>query len=175
MRAVVVVRLASAGVSGLSPILQARYEGREDDLAVLLAARPELDVFEAAAVGDTERLQALLVVDPALAAEWSADGFTALHLAAYFGHVEGVRLLLEHGAAPGAVARNALEVQPLNSAAASRVAGTRAAVARLLLEAGADPNAEIEGGFRPLDAATQNDDAELIALLREHGAVSGAG
>ena len=161
-------------MTGLSPILQARYESREEDLAELLAAEPELDVFEAAAVGDTERLRGLLETDPRSAADWSADGFTALHLAAYFGHIDGVRLLLEHGALPGAVARNALEVQPLNSAAASRVVEARAPIARLLLAAGVDPNAEIEGGFRPLDAATQNEDAELIALLREHGAVSSA-
>ncbi len=160
-------------MTGLSPILQARYEGREDDLAQLLAAEPELDVFEAAAVGRAERLHELLTAEPALAEAWSADGFTALHLAAYFGHVEGVRLLLEHGAAPRAVARNALEVQPLNSAAASQVAEARAPIARLLLEAGADSNAEIEGGFRPLDAAMQNDDAELVELLREHGAIVG--
>ena len=120
-----------------------------------------------------QRLHELLTAEPALAEAWSADGFTALHLAAYFGHVEGVRLLLEHGAAPRAVARNALEVQPLNSAAASQVVEARAPIARLLLEAGADSNAEIEGGFRPLDAAMQNDDAELVELLREHGAIVG--
>jgi hypothetical protein len=156
-------------VAVVSPILQARYEGREDDLAALLAAGPELDVFEAAAVGATERLGELVVAEPGLVAAWAADGFTPLHLAAYFGHVEGVRLLLAAGAEVGAVARNDLGVQPLNSAAASQVAGARVAVARLLLDAGADSNAELAGGFRPLDAAVQNGDEELAALLRERG------
>jgi len=156
-------------VADVSPILLARYEGREDDLEALLAAGPELDVFEAAAVGATERLGELLAEDPGLVAAWSADGFTPLHLAAYFGHVEGVRLLLAAGAEVGAVAQNELGVQPLNSAAASQVAGARVDVARLLLDAGADVNAELAGGFRPLDAAVQNGDEELAALLRERG------
>jgi len=159
-------------VVDVSPILQARYEGREDDLAALLASGPELDVFEAAAVGETERLRALVADDPELVAAWSEDGFTPLHLAAYFGHVDGVRLLLEAGAEVGAVARNDLGVQPLNSAAASQVESARVAVAGLLLDAGADPNAEIAGGYRPLDAAQQNGDEELAALLRDRGGTS---
>jgi ankyrin repeat protein len=155
----------------VSPILQARYADREDELAALLADDPELDVFEAAAVGRTERLRALLDAEPAGVHAWSVDGFTALHLAAYFGNVEGVRLLLERGADVAAVARNPLAVQPLNSACASREAESRVAIARLLLDAGADPDAESEGGgVRPIDAAQANGDGALAALLRERGA-----
>ena len=156
-------------MADVSPILRARYEGRDDDLAALLAQDPELDVFEAAAVGRTDRLRELLDADPRLVAAWSPDGFTPLHLAAYFGQVDAVRVLLGRDAAHDAVARNELAVQPLNSAAASQVAEARVAVARRLLDAGADPNAQLTGGFRPLDAALQNGDDELAALLRERG------
>ena len=157
-------------MSDVSPILEARYRGDEERLRELLAAEPELDVFEAAAVGATSRLAELLDAQPARAGAWSVDGFTPLHLAAYFGHAECVRLLLERGADVAEPARNDLGVQPLNSAAASQAAGARLDVARLLLDAGADPNAELPGGFRPLDAAEQNGDAALVELLRERGA-----
>jgi ankyrin repeat protein len=160
-------------MSEVSPILLARYAEDQERLRELLAAKPQLDVFEAAAVADTERLRELLDESPGRALAWSTDGFTPLHLAAYFGHVDGVRLLLERGADVAEVSRNDLAVQPLNSAAASREAGARVEVARLLLDAGANPNSEVEGGFRPLDAAAANGDDALVTLLRERGGLSG--
>ena len=65
-------------------------------------------------------------------------------------------------------------MQPLNSTAASREL-ERVEVARLLLDAGADPNGELESGFRPLDAAEQTGDEALVALLRERGGLSASG
>lgn len=68
-----------------------------------------------------------------------------------------------------AFARNSqLEVTPLHSAAAARQTET----ARLLLERGADPNARQRGGFTAMDAARQNGDEELRAVLLAHGAES---
>jgi ankyrin repeat protein len=63
-----------------------------------------------------------------------------------------------------------MRVQPLHSAAAVDATET----ARLLLDAGADPNAEQQGGFRPIDAAVQNGNDELYDLLVERGADSEA-
>jgi ankyrin repeat protein len=57
-------------------------------------------------------------------------------------------------------------VRPLNTAAFARAH----AVARVLLEAGADPNGEGEPGATPLMAAEANGDEELKRLLVEHGA-----
>ena len=82
----------------MSELLQAVYEGNQARADELLAAGPELDVFEAAAVGKTDRLRELLDEDPALANAWATDGFQPLGLACFFGHVEVARLLVERGA-----------------------------------------------------------------------------
>ena len=150
----------------VSAILQARYEGREDDLRALLAARPELDVFEAAAVGESERVHELLASDPARVHAWSDDGFTPLHLACFFDHPELVESLLAAGADVAAVARNPMRVQPLHSAAA----GAGARVVAALLERGAEVNARQQGGFVPLHAAAQNGDSDVARLLLDRGA-----
>ena len=105
--------------------------------------------------------------EPGLATAWSADGFTALHLAAYFGQEDAAKLLLARGAEPDAVARNAsIVVTPLHSAAA----GAHSAIVKLLLAAGADPNARQPDGSTALDAAQQNGDDESAEALVAAGA-----
>ena len=149
-----------------SELLEALYRGDRDTVEAALAERPDLTLFEAAAVGDSGRVQELLTLEPRSVAEWSPDGFTALHLAAFFGRETVAATLLERGADVSAVARNPLHVQALHSAAA----GGHTAVARLLLEHGADPNARQEGGFVPLHAAAQARNEELYELLLASGA-----
>jgi len=149
----------------MSEIMQALYRG-EDDTARKLATDAELDVFEAAALGDASRLRRLLDADSKLAQARSDDDFTALHYAAFFDGPETALLLVEHGADVNAFADNDLGVHPLNSAAAAR----RPEVAAILLEHGADPNAPTRGGSTPLDAARENGDEKLAELLRSHGA-----
>ena len=84
--------------SGVSALMQARYEGRREIVDVLRPAVGELDVFEAATLGDVPRLRALLASDPGLAKAFSADGFTALHLAAFFAQPEAAeRTAAERG------------------------------------------------------------------------------
>jgi ankyrin repeat protein len=158
--------VAARDEHGLSAVTQAAYHWHREIVDCLLATEPELDAFEAATVGRTERLRELVEKDPELATAFSPDGFTALHLASFFGHEEIARLLLAAGADPGAVARNSMRVQPLHSAAATR----QLEIARLLIEAGADVNESQERGFTPLHEAALNDDVELARLLIEHGA-----
>ncbi len=156
----------SRSPTGVSAVLWARYRGHAEIVDAILAAEPVLDVFDAAALGRLGRLAQLVDDDPGQANAWSSDGFTPVGLAAFFGHPEAVRFLLAHGADVHAVARNPMRVQPLHAATAAR----NVEAVRLILEAGADPDAEQQEGFTALMAARLHDDTEIIDLLLAHGA-----
>jgi ankyrin repeat protein len=134
----------------------------------LVAAGPPLDVFEASQVDDTARLQALLGEDRSLATAYSADGFTALHFAAYYDAPRAMRLLLDHGAGTEAVTKNFLANMPIHAAAAAAVGHVDAC--RILLDAGANANARQHGDNTPLHTAAFRADRELAELLLARGA-----
>jgi ankyrin repeat protein len=159
-------RARARDVQGVSAVLVALYHGRGELLELLRPAAGPLDVFEAAALGDTGRLSELLAADPELVNRWSPDGFSPLQLASFFRQPGAVRLLLEAGAETNAVAKNTMRVTALHSACAAR----QVEIVRLLLENGADPNARQERGFTPLHAAAQHGDVELARLLLDRGA-----
>ena len=152
--------------SGLSAVLTALYHRKPDVLDVLLAAGPELDVLDAAATGRLDVLRQHLESDQDALAARSPEGFTPLHLAAFFGGADAVKMLLAAGVPADADQENPNRVRPLHSAVA---AGDYDA-AEALLEAGADPDAVQQGGYTPLLAAAHSDDAKLVALLLRHGA-----
>ncbi len=98
----------------------------------------------------------------------SGDGFTALHFAAFFGQGDAVALLLARGADVDARGTGWMTGTALNSAASRE----RAAIARQLLDAGADVNATQAQGFTALHSAAHNGDAELTRILLARGADS---
>jgi uncharacterized protein len=150
---------------GVSALLRARYR-RDRALAEAVKARvASLDAFEAATFGDLDRLAVLLADDPDLTGRRSGDGFTALHLAAFFGQDEAVRLLLARGADPDVPGTGWMTGTPLNAAASAR----HATVVALLLGAGADPDAVQRGGWTPLHSAAHNGDARTVELLLAGG------
>lgn len=158
----------------MTAVLEALYRGDREG-AERLAADKQLDVFEAAALGRTERLREVLDEDPARATAFGDDGFHALGLACFFGHVDAARLLLERGADVNILARNEhIQTAAIHAAAASGETGsdesTRYELVKLVLEHGADPNLPQGGGFRAIDAARQSGDEQLEQLLLEHGA-----
>jgi uncharacterized protein len=151
---------------GVSAVMHAIYRGRKDVLSTLINAHPGLDIFEAAASGQIQRLTELLAQAPTLVNDYSADGFTALHFAAYFLQPAAASLLIAHGANVAAVARNPTQIMPLHSAASS----LNVAVVRQLLEHGAPANARQQAGWTPLHAAAQNGDLETLEALLQYGA-----
>jgi ankyrin repeat protein len=161
--------LASArDASGVSALMHAYYCRQASAADLLLSVAASLDIFEATAAGKADAVSAVLKPDPDAAKSWSADGFTALHFAAFFNRPEIARDLIRHGADVAAVTKNSMKVMPLHSAAAAH----NGEVVRLLLENGAPPNVPQQGGWVPLHQAAQIGDLEMVKLLLQHGADS---
>ena len=151
---------------GISALMRARYRSDADVTGAILAAVPALDVFEAAAFGDIDRLAALLEADASRAMAFSADGFSPLHLAAFFGKPEAAELLLSRDAEVDAHGHGWMTGTALHSAASAN----HTHVAMVLLDAGADPNARQSGDWTPLHAAAMNGNVALVEMLLAHGA-----
>ncbi len=151
---------------GRSAVLVAVYHRQPAILDLLLAQQPTLDLHAAAATGQTVRVQVLLDADAGLLDSVSSDGWTALHLAAFFGRLETAALLLDRGASTTIESQNAMRNTALNAACASN----QTEVARLLLQRGAGSNARQAGGFSCLHAAAYNGNVELASLLVAAGA-----
>ena len=154
------------GDDGVSAVLLARYRFDRPTMDALLAADPDLDLFEASALGRIDRVRVAIDDDAASVRRLSPDGFTALHLAAFFGKPEVARMLLDAGASVDTYTTNDFANQPLHAAAAGR----HLEVCRVLVAAGADVNATQHGGYTPLHEAAQHGDVEMVELFLSAGA-----
>ena len=154
---------------GISIIMLAAYY-QEPEIARLLAERAaSLDIFEASTIGNLSVVQELVLKNPELVTTCSADGYPPLGLACFFGHQPVAAFLLSAGAQVNQPSENRMQVMPLHAA----VARMDVDIARLLLMAGADPNARQADDFTPLHGAAQNGQLEMVELLLEFGADPG--
>ena len=152
--------------AGVSAIMQAIYQRKHEIVDMLRRAAGELDVFEAAALGDSNRLRQLLREQPDSICSFSNDGFTPLHFASFFSQLEAAEALLEHGADPNAVATNVTKLAVINSAAASG----NAELVKMLLREGANPDSQQEGGYTALHSAAHSNNSEMVQALLDAGA-----
>jgi ankyrin repeat protein len=132
----------------------------------LVDADPSLAIFAAAMQGDSARVEQLLAANRSLISAISPDGWTPLHLAAFFGGADAARALLNKGASPSARSTNAMQNLPLHAAAAGR----HAALVKLLIEHGSPADARQHGGWTALHAAAQNGDIAMAEILIAAGA-----
>lgn len=157
----------SGNRSVTSPVLACLFNWDLEKLDALLAGAPQLDIFEAAGLGRTERVLELISDQPELANSWCVAGFTPLHLACFYGQQEVVRGLLACGAQPWDRTRSSGGATPLHQAV---ITGQRD-IAELLLEHGAEVDARDQSGCTPLHLAAANGDLDTVAALLRFGAV----
>src|SRR5579875_1457233 len=158
--------LNAANQSGQTAFLLAKYYRQENIADFLLGLNPKLDVFTAAVAGRISDVLAQVDRDPSLLESHSSDGWTPLHLAAFFGHPELATALLDRGAQIDSRSTNSMKNTPLHAAAA----GGKSALVRLLLERGADANAHQESGWTALHSAAQSGNREMAEALIASGA-----
>lgn len=131
--------------------------------------RPSTDggksLAAAAASGDADRLLALLREAPAGGRELiAAQGREAMVLAAFYGNLAGVRVLLEHGCDPEA--RDSSGFTSLTLAAGRG----HVAVVEALLDAGASPNSRHAREATPLMFVALRGRMDTARLLLDRGA-----
>ncbi len=139
---------------------------KNEVLQEVIRRAPPSDLFEACLVGDLARARVFLDKDPNAVREGEKANWTLLHAAAYSGNLELVKLLIGRGATVDAVAKTKYKNTPLQTA----MLMGQSAVARALIEAGADVNHKQWEGFTVLHDAARQGDLDLVRFLIKRGA-----
>jgi ankyrin repeat protein len=124
-------------------------------------------VHDAAIRGDVEGLRVALSGAGPDAHAPNADGWTPLHLAAYYGHAAAVVVLLGAGADPRARSTNSMANTALHAAIAGE--GVPLVVVALI-DGGANPHEVAAGSTTALHLAAARGNRQLVDLLLQHGA-----
>jgi ankyrin repeat protein len=159
-------------VMGNTALILAAANGHQELAELLREVSGPVDYHEAAAIGDTERVRSLLDENAELLDSFSSEGFTALSLAAHFGRLPTMELLLDRGAGVNVVSRHPIEATALVAA----LFGRRIDAAKLLIERGADVTLRRGGrsfpraGWSPLHYASAYGFLDVASMLLERGA-----
>lgn len=153
--------------NGETLFLFSLYRGRAKCVEAL-AKRGKLSLQEAAASGDTARVDECVKAAPWSANTLSADGWTALHLAAFFGRDDTLLRLLALGADPLQWGRAFDSNLALHAGASGGRMG-KAAFAKLLAVTG-NPNIQTKAGATALMSAAANGSMEFVDMLLKAGA-----
>jgi ankyrin repeat protein len=158
--------LNATNESGQCAFLLAKYYRQPGIAEYLLSLSPTLDVFTLCVAGHVSDALAEIDKAPELLEAHSTDGWTPLHLAAFFGWPELANALLDRGANVDIRSSNSMKNTPLHAAAA----GGGAPLVHLLLKRGAKPNTTQAGGWTALHAAAQSGNRAMAETLVAHGA-----
>jgi len=153
--------------TGETVFLYSLYRGKTNCVEAL-RSRGGLTLQEAAAAGGLAAVETCLDAAPWTIQSLSADGWTALHLAAYLGRDAVVDRLLERGADALQWGRAFETNLPIHAACAGRRIG-KAAFAKLVAATG-DPDITPKHGYTPLMEAALNGSLDIVDVLLAAGA-----
>ena len=126
----------------------------------------EKDFIRAAKNGDASKVKELLTAAPTLLDARDADGSTALHCAAWKGHLEVVQVLIGLGALVNVHNQNDhWGTTPLHAAAHAN----QPKIVEALIAAGADINAVDGNGKTPLHHTTFHKATAAAKVLAKNG------
>jgi ankyrin repeat protein len=160
--------------SGRSAFLVACLDGNDAEKESLLKQGLVLDLHEAAAAGDTTRVEAILARNPGSVNHRDLQDATPIHYAAACGQIAVANALLMKGAELGAVATGLGDATPAHFAASVADNRTAALMLGTLVGNGASPGARKKDGTTPLHVAAYHGHADAVRLLIRRGADAAA-
>jgi len=164
--------LAARDPLGNTALILATDSGHNEIAEMLMAAGVSPDFYEAASIGRTKLVAQFLADDESLLDSYSPEGFTALGLAAHFGHIDTLEFMISRRADPNRVSKHTMSVTPLHAA----LFGRRVEAAKTLIEAGADVTSKRGGtgwprsGWTALHYCASFGFTDLVRALVERGA-----
>ncbi len=162
-------QLTDVNEYGITPILYALYTNKPDIAKLLYQAKHTFTIHECVGMDDLSCVADILDKAPEKAMEFSMDGWTPLHLAAFWGHQDMLDMLLKRGAQ---IDRPSLSDASFgNSPLQAAIGKGQVKAVRLLLERGANVAFSQEPShLTPLHIAASRSNIEIVQLLLEWGA-----
>ncbi len=128
------------------------------------------DFFQAIEQGDVQTVEKSLHYDTNLCNAEDGNGLTALAVAAHYGHLDVVQLLLNFGADINALSNSKVSYIPSNTPLHAAIAGTKSMkVITFLLDQGANVHIPDSSGYTPLQIAAFDGDEVVTGLLLQYG------
>ncbi len=161
--------LGETNSKSITPLLYSLYTGKPEIANIIYETNYSFTLHECVAMNDIDRVKKMIDENPSSVNSFSPDGWTSLHLAAFFGHREIINLFLDNGATIDVPSKSSASYG--NSPLQAAIAMSRYEIVKLLLDRGANVNfVQQPGGNTPLHIAASRNDVSIVRLLIDNGA-----